>query len=108
VTIVFTGSGFRGRFRGGRFGGRAVTMLVMAGGYLPKRLEMRDSGLFGRPRSHDPLLTIWMDGFDPIGVADGNDPVGLHVARYGHDPLRGRNAHKWLDREGSGGAGRTR
>jgi hypothetical protein len=40
-------------------------------------------------------------------VADGNDPVGLHVARYGHDPLRGRNAHKWLDREGSGAAGRT-
>jgi hypothetical protein len=38
-------------------------------GYLSKRLQMRDCGLFGRPRSHDPLLAIWLDGFNPIGAA---------------------------------------
>jgi hypothetical protein len=74
------GDGLRGFFRGLCSGGRAVTMLVMEGnfgishaslfrrageqrrsvGYLPKRLQMRDSGLFGRPRSHDPLLAIWL------------------------------------------------
>ena len=47
-------------------------------GYLSKRLQMRDCGLFGRPRSHDPLLAIWLDGFNPIGAAEWNDPVGLH------------------------------
>jgi len=58
-------------------------------GYLPKRLEVRDCGLFGRPRPHDPLLAIGLDRFDPIGVAKWNDPVGLHEARYGDDPIRG-------------------
>ena len=38
-------------------------------GYLSKRLQMRDCGLFCRPRSHDPLLAIWLDGFNPIGAA---------------------------------------
>ena len=47
-------------------------------GYLSQRLQMRDCGLFGRPRSHDPLLAIWLDGFNPIGAAEWNDPVGLH------------------------------
>ena len=52
----------------------------MAGafGYHSKGLQMRDCGLFGRPRSHDPLLAIWLDGFNPIGAAEWNDPVGLH------------------------------
>jgi hypothetical protein len=50
---------------------------------------MRDSGLFGWPRSHDPLQAIWLDGLNPIGAAEWNDPVGLHEVRYGDDPLRG-------------------
>ena len=57
-------------------------------GYLPQCLEMRDSGLLGRPRSNDPFLAIWLDGFNPIGTAEWNDPVGLHEARYGDDRLR--------------------
>jgi hypothetical protein len=44
-------------------------------GYLPQCLEMRDSGLLGRPRSNDAFLAIWLDGFNPIGMAERNDPV---------------------------------
>ena len=46
--------------------------------FLSKRLQMRDCGLFGRPRSHEPLLAIWLDAFNPIGASEWNDPVGLH------------------------------
>jgi hypothetical protein len=60
VTIVFTGSGFAGFFRGLRFSRWAASTSAapilfaglesMAGafGYLPKRLQVRDSRLFAR------------------------------------------------------------
>jgi len=61
-------------------------------GYLPKRLEVRDCGLFGRPRPHDPLLAIGLDGLNPIGVAEWDNPL------WGATPTDGQA------REGSGGA----
>jgi len=73
-------------------------------GYLPKRLQMRDCGLFGRPHSHDPRLSIWLDGLNPIGAAEWNDPVGLHEVDIATIPS-GCNAYQRLDREESGGAG---
>jgi hypothetical protein len=76
-------------------------------GYLPKCLQMRDSGLFGLPRSHNPRLAIWLDRFHPIGAAEWNDPVSLHEARYGDDPPRGATRTNGQAREGSGSAGRT-
>jgi hypothetical protein len=60
---------------------------------------MRDCGLFGRPRSHDPLLAIWLDGFNPIGAAEWNDPVGLHEVDIA-TILSGRNAYQRLERGG--------
>jgi hypothetical protein len=109
VTIVSTGSGFAGRLPWRAFRWAAVTKWsrppapisaapilfarvesnAEALGDLLKRPEVRDCGLFGRPRSHDPRLAIWLDGFDPISVAEWNDPVGLQDARYRDDPLQG-------------------
>jgi hypothetical protein len=55
-------------------------------GYLSKRLQVRDCGLFGRPRSHDPHLAIWLDGFNPIGATEWNEPVGLHEVDIATSP----------------------
>ena len=67
-------------------------------GYLSQRLHMRDCGLFGRPRSHNPLLAIWLDGFDPIGAVEWNYTVGLHKVRYSNNPLRGATPTKdWTE-----------
>jgi hypothetical protein len=66
-------------------------------GYLSQRLQMRDCGLFGRPRSHDPLLAIWLDGFNPIGATEWNDPVGFLEVDMQRAPP-GRNAYSGLDR----------
>ena len=75
-------------------------------GYLSKRLQMRDCGLFGRPRSHDPLLAIWLDGFNPIGAAEWNDPVGLHEVDIA--TIRsGGNAYERLDRGGHAASAMT-
>ena len=75
-------------------------------GYLSKRLQMRDCGLFGRPCSHDPLLAIWLDGFDPIGAAEWNDPVGLHEVDIATIRF-GRNACQRLDRGGHAASAMT-
>jgi hypothetical protein len=104
VTIVITGSGLASVSANGwrrrwpwLAASISATPILFAGlasnaesfGHLLKRLEVRDSGLFGRPRSHDLRLAIWLDGFDPISVAEWNDPVGLQDARYRDDPLQG-------------------
>jgi hypothetical protein len=41
-------------------------------------LESTADAFFGRPRPQDPLLTFWLDSFNPIGVAERDNPVGLH------------------------------
>jgi hypothetical protein len=71
-------------------------MKVMAGafGYLSQRLQMRDCGLFGWPRSHDPSLAIWLDGFNPIGAAEWSDPVGLHEVDIATIPSKAQRLPK--------------